>query len=158
MSHQKKKTHEHDSDHDGKAHDNDDLPDITQVPQKTTYLCQICEKTFGSKSSITKHMKKHRVKRGKYYSCHLCASQYVKFGTFLTHMTSHRTHKWEDRHKCFICNKTFTQAINHMDHMRVHTGEKYECTICNKTFVWRRQLPQTYENTYRKETICLYKM
>lgn len=45
------------------------------------------------------------------------------------------------QYQCPHCSKFFSQEIEFLHHMRVHTGEKpYQCSICSESFTWESQL------------------
>jgi len=117
-------------------HHPDSLPeDMTKI-----FICDICSKSFGCKSYLTKHIsREHR--RDKVYNCDQCSYETVQCTAFKEHL---RTHTGERPFACHMCNKTFIRKSHMNKHIKeVHIGEKNVfCEQCPKTFKTQDQLYQ----------------
>ena len=100
------------------------------------YKCEICEKSFKQKSSLTSHYYIHSGE--KPFSCGICGKSFSQRSNLKSH---ERTHTGELPFTCVICGKGFTQASNLLTHSRTHTGEKpFSCDICGKGFTQKGNL------------------
>ena len=128
------------------------------------FVCQICEKTFGSKATLDQHSvvhsdeKKHKCKLCTYstkYSSHLAAHRRVHEGrvhrcTFDgcqywtpkgTLLKAHiRAHNGDKCFKCETCGKGFVEAGQLKRHMKTHSTDKpFACAIDNCGYVTNRK-------------------
>lgn len=128
------------------------------------FTCQICNRTFFHKGTLTHHMKSH-----KSNFCSICKQHFPHRNKLNSHsclppVTSHRVskscelcgksfanpsalrihyvvHTGEKPHRCSLCGKGFTQKGNLKCHLRIHTGERpFRCVKCGKTFTQKVNL------------------
>lgn len=100
------------------------------------YVCQTCDKTYKSKSDLTKHCKSHTGE--KPFICQICAKGFSMNSKLTQHMTVHTGVK---KHVCEVCLKGFLRVNQLKQHMKVHTGERpYLCQICGQSFTQKRGL------------------
>ncbi|XP_013409383.1 zinc finger and BTB domain-containing protein 17-like isoform X4 [Lingula anatina] len=95
-----------------------------------SFLCQICGKSYCTKSNMEIHIRYHTGERP--YKCQICFKSYV--GSF--HLKRHMLiHQGQKLFKCNFCEKSFPRKDAYVSHMRVHTGEKpYKCRYCPEAF------------------------
>ena len=105
---------------------------------KTKFACQLCDKTFNSRSNLQAHEKLHQMGRLS-FSCDLCDKRFSCQETVASHKT--RVHKLKI--KCGFCPKMMNsvEARNQHEkliHMNITDRQKkplYDCDICQKLFV-----------------------
>eukprot|EP01083_Nonionella_stella_P205119 747257_1 len=95
---------------------------------RSQYSCEICQKVFTVKSTLTAHMQTHS--DDKPFRCDICQKAF-KLKRYLTrHMN---LHSGERPFGCHICQKAFREKSVLTVHMRIHSGERpFSCHICQK--------------------------
>ncbi|XP_074553539.1 uncharacterized protein LOC141810099 [Halichoeres trimaculatus] len=126
------------------------------------FKCEICDRTFFHKGTLTHHMKTHKenfcsickqhfphwhkFKRhtcvppysSKSQSCNLCGKAFANPSALRIHQV---VHTGEKPYSCSFCGKGFTQKGNLNAHLRIHTGERPFCCLkCGKTFTQKINL------------------
>lgn len=130
-----------------------------------SYICNVCRKVFGRKSSLLRH-------EAKYNSVELPTVKCDEYSQVFTQKvnissnsmdvdTSHEgavsltTTSIEDVEKknivCATCNKGFSSTSNLNQHMKMHSTENlYACHICKKAFRRKSHLTRHLE-TYNTD-------
>jgi len=91
------------------------LPMRTEGSLETMPVCTLCNKSFGSKFSYTRHMAQHW---GRFtYSCDLCGQGFMVKGS----LENHRRNHTGERLVC-ICGAKFVSYQGYRQHQR-----KYDC-------------------------------
>lgn len=136
--------------------------EIASHSNRYIYKCEICDRTFFHKGTLTHHMKTHKenfcsickqhfphwhkFKRhtcvpphsSKSQSCNLCGKAFANPSALRIHQV---VHTGEKPYSCSFCGKGFTQKGNLNAHLRIHTGERPFCCLkCGKTFTQKINL------------------
>lgn len=101
---------------------------------KSTCICDICNKTLGTFSSLRNHIINMHCLSGKNerVSCDECGQTFSTPGNLNSHKKIHLKCK---AYVCTYCGRGFNQLHNLKEHTNRHTGETpYQCTICTKAF------------------------
>uniref|UniRef100_A0A8C6WV22 C2H2-type domain-containing protein n=1 Tax=Neogobius melanostomus TaxID=47308 RepID=A0A8C6WV22_9GOBI len=97
------------------------------------FSCSICEKSFTYKGNLVAHSRLHTGERP--FGCPVCQNTFAHSSSLKEHM---KTHTNEKPYSCAVCERTFAHKTNLTTHMRIHTNEKpYRCSLCDKTFAAR---------------------
>ena len=94
------------------------------------FSCSWCEKRFGRKGDLKRHIDSHTGE--KPFSCSVCRKCFTRNGHLQMHM---KIHTGEKPFSCSVCGKGFIESGNLKKHMIIHTGEKpFRCSVCDKGF------------------------
>ncbi|KAL6445191.1 hypothetical protein ACFW04_002224 [Cataglyphis niger] len=118
---------------------------------KKQYLCDVCSKTFVSKSGLRLHLKLHY--GIKPHTCQYCDKSFA----IPSYKKRHEKIHTGDKHfVCHICSTTFASPNGLKYHLKVHTGEaNYHCDTCGKSFVRYKYLKDhIFTHTGEKPYIC----
>ena len=99
--------------------------------EKKLVSCQMCDKTFGSKSFLHRHVQSvhERIVKAK---CDVCDKTFTDTSNYKQHLLIHAGIK---SYMCQICGKGFVQPQGLRMHMPSHSSEHpYSCTFCPKKF------------------------
>lgn len=141
-------------------------------------LCEQCGKSFGSKSSLTSHIRKTHMKMFKFL-CPDCGKGLHTEKKFTVHMAKHEERKKsvctfckkefqnhttlkqhlkvceeldKDLHLCEICQATFANSVRLQSHIKGMHGEpRFACTFCEKKFKWRSSLSSHLLHSHRNQ-------
>ena len=130
----------------------------TDQPSSTTdsrtgkrYLCDVCSKTFASKSGLRFHLKSHI--GAKPHLCRHCGKGFAIPSYAKRH---ERIHTGEKRFVCQFCSAAFASSNGLKYHLRSHTGEaNYRCETCGKAFIRCKYLKEhIFTHTGEKPFVC----
>ncbi|XP_037102943.1 zinc finger protein OZF-like [Syngnathus acus] len=125
------------SDHDSNTSHSDG--NMARHTNNTPFKCSHCDKTFGTKYTLTRHIKSHTAGK-EHWKCSQCGRTLGDRRNLRRHMM---VHTGEKPFMCSICGKRFSQKANLITHTRTHTGEKpFSCSLCSKRFGDRSALIQ----------------
>lgn len=124
---------------------------ICNDTMKMLYLCDICSKTFASKSGLRFHLKSHDAVKS--YPCRYCDKRFVIPSYTKRH---EKIHTGDKPFICQYCSVTFASSNGLKYHLRLHTGEaNYSCEICGKCFYRHKYLKEhIFTHTGEKPYIC----
>ena len=100
------------------------------VQLEGTFVCVKCNKKFGNKRNLTRHMDILHAGRFKFY-CDQCKKGFSDSTNYKNHMNKHAGVLY----RCTVCTKTFYNQHSRDYHMSVHTGVyRLTCDMCGKGF------------------------
>jgi len=120
------------------------------------HMCEICSKTFKTKSAIIKHRKRHMEGNFFKFPCSQCAKGAQTEQGLLTHMETHHQGK---QFMCAYCTSAFTSSSDRIQHeKRVHSEKTIPCPQCDKMFALEQQLKLHIKNVHikKKDKVCPY--
>ncbi|XP_033331968.2 uncharacterized protein LOC117223669 isoform X1 [Megalopta genalis] len=115
------------------------------------YLCDLCSKTFASKSGLRFHLKSHVGE--KPHPCRHCGKRFAIPSYAKRH---ERIHTAEKQFVCHVCSAAFASSNGLRYHLRSHTGEaNYRCETCDKSFGRYKYLKEhVFTHTGEKPFAC----
>lgn len=143
-------------------------------PNKTRFICYVCQESFQYPKGLTKHMPTHP--NVEYNCCYdECEEQFESDELLFRHLTDHLqveckichksytqlstvVHKCQTEKKlvCDYCGKIFSEKYSLKIHMNMHTDNRpYSCDVCGKAF--RRPTALTrhrHTHTGTKPLVC----
>uniref|UniRef100_A0A8D8Q513 Zinc finger protein Xfin n=1 Tax=Cacopsylla melanoneura TaxID=428564 RepID=A0A8D8Q513_9HEMI len=125
-----------------KVHLNDHI--LSHHTNMRPFNCQLCNKTYVSKSVLKKHLKKHL---GLFkYSCEICTKRFFERSSLKKHMRTHTSNfplnklKSEEPLKCHSCLTYFHFKYKLITHQMLEHGlgkeheTCYQCPLCDIKF------------------------
>ena len=116
------------------------------------FSCQICHRSYSTKSNLNKHMKIHD--ESKAFKCDICLKLFVSKADLNAH---YRTHTGERPFGCHICDKRFLQKSNLVRHQATHSEiRSFKCSICpeGRFFKTKNQLTNHMVFHYEPKFAC----
>ncbi|XP_062702210.1 zinc finger protein sens isoform X3 [Aedes albopictus] len=92
--------------------------------------CTICDRTFNRKVALQAHMES--IHEGRTFACPICGKVMGWKKTLQRHMKSHQENF--QKHKCGLCDKSFSRPSHLRLHMVRHTGQKVRCALCQNGY------------------------
>ncbi|XP_034043157.1 zinc finger protein 436-like [Thalassophryne amazonica] len=112
------------------------VSDRRRKTHEKPFHCSECEKRFGYKKNLQRHLRIHTGE--KLFSCSICGKMLISRAHLTYHM---RCHTGEKPFSCSACQKSFRCREALVRHMRIHTGEKlFHCYVCGKGFAEKTNL------------------
>ncbi|KAJ8707483.1 hypothetical protein PYW08_010735 [Mythimna loreyi] len=135
-----------------------------KVEGKTTFSCNTCEKAFGLKKRIVRHVMTHS--KDRLLSCKICARTYKTVPEIVRHARAHNGFRYQcpyncgytsayqgamkehqsrhlDQYKynCEVCGKGFNTKTWYDQHQNIHMGLRpFSCDVCGMGFPMARYL------------------
>lgn len=96
------------------------------------FRCQICEREFTTKFSLSSHIKSEHLGMKKTYSCPTCGKTFSQIRSYRQHANVHAGIR---PYTCEVCGKSFTYDKSLKEHRYMHdTVRRFQCTVCQKAF------------------------
>ncbi|RZC42243.1 zf-AD domain containing protein [Asbolus verrucosus] len=108
---------------------------------QTTYICDVCQKTFKRMSNLKTHEKIHKEGyKPPSFNCDKCDKTFSGKKDLKLHVESIHEGK-PPQFICEICGKIVKSRTSLKDHLKIHSGDKSViCTYCGKSFTSQRYL------------------
>lgn len=105
--------------------------------ENENFQCEICEKIFGRKKYLARHMRLHTNQNVK-MTCEICGKEFIYKWSLKLHMQIHANFM---EYSC-ECGKRFNRRDKMLEHRKTHDKTKervtkkdpYECSDCSATF------------------------
>ncbi|XP_068587903.1 zinc finger protein 260-like [Cebidichthys violaceus] len=93
-----------------------------KIPEvKKPFECPVCLRSFSSKKTMVRHVKKHPEDNSSLYRCQFCDRCFCRKSEFIVHNRTHegaKPYKWPD------CEKSFDERDSLLIHGQNHAEEK----------------------------------
>uniref|UniRef100_A0A8D8IT00 Zinc finger protein 26 n=1 Tax=Culex pipiens TaxID=7175 RepID=A0A8D8IT00_CULPI len=108
-----------------RRHRNGEIKEVTQ-PRELSYECSKCDKKFGKKLLLARHVKMHEAIEKGLYRCKLCARYLGSPKSLAVHEQGHDDDKKaKNVHKCTECDRTYFRKDSYLTHVKAkHGGNK----------------------------------
>ncbi|XP_047994657.1 zinc finger protein OZF-like isoform X2 [Leguminivora glycinivorella] len=108
------------------------------------HLCNLCGARFRWRTSLFKHLRRHR---GHGYKCEVCQKVFGETTTLNVHMLSHSVN--QKPYQCETCSRSFTQQSSLRRHVQTHDARsQLKCSDCDKSFLHKYSLLRHRENAH----------
>lgn len=103
-----------------------------------SHKCDHCEKSFDTRSNLTRHMQIHKDVTPSFV-CEQCGGSYATMHALREHINDRHTKK--KVHICEVCQREFTNRHLYRNHIATHSEDRpFACTICTKAFKLKTNL------------------
>ncbi|CAG9136557.1 unnamed protein product [Plutella xylostella] len=100
------------------------------------WRCALCGAAWSRAAVAADHVARAHGSAPPTHACSACDHVAPTFGKLRVHMKVHN-----ERQKCEICGKSFTDRSSLRTHLFIHKGEKeYACPRCNKLFLFKKAM------------------
>ncbi|KAG7309801.1 hypothetical protein JYU34_004303 [Plutella xylostella] len=100
------------------------------------WRCALCGAAWSRAAVAADHVARAHGSAPPTHACSACDHVAPTFGKLRVHMKVHN-----ERQKCEICGKSFTDRSSLRTHLFIHKGEKeYECPRCHKLFLFKKAM------------------
>uniref|UniRef100_A0A0P4WBR4 C2H2-type domain-containing protein n=1 Tax=Scylla olivacea TaxID=85551 RepID=A0A0P4WBR4_SCYOL len=125
----------------------------------TVHVCTYegCDRFFSRPFRLSQHMRTHTGERPYVCPDKNCSRSYTRQQHLKRHLeTVHRDKNTEEKLKCAMCDKTFSNIYCLRKHVhRFHEKKRYNCNECGQSFVKQQQLlKHTYTHSGIKPISC----
>ncbi|XP_061926534.1 zinc finger protein 771-like isoform X2 [Entelurus aequoreus] len=121
---------------DTTSHSPDTKDERTWDPDNFYWKCSHCDKSFGLKKSLNRHMKNHTGE--KPFPCSACNQVFSIKADLIKHA---RIHTQEKPFPSSVCDEPFTWSESLKRHIRRHPGVKlFFCSVCGAGFAKKDSL------------------
>ena len=119
---------------------------LIEKPNKQSYSCKICEKSFRKAKQMVLHSKRHN-EIDKPFKCDICKTYFIERRNLIQHRMKYHLDKFKDQNElrqitfhnesklytCNVCNREFFFERQLICHLNKHTEVKsFKCKICEK--------------------------
>ena len=125
-------------------------------PASDKFACPICNRQFGRKYNLEKHLATHRP--GYDYPCRVCCSSFTSESLLMDHIKSHNGVKYNEVQfevACSICPQTFPSQFQMHEHIQDKHLETrgVVCEVCLRKFP-TLAIKKMHEKKHRLSYIC----
>ncbi|XP_063627706.1 zinc finger protein 658B-like [Cydia splendana] len=107
-------------------------------------LCNICGARFRWRTSLLKHLRRHR---GGRHRCEVCRKVFAEASSLNVHMVSHSLN--QKPYECNTCGRSFAQQSSLRKHAQTHDARsQLKCSDCDKSFLHKYSLLRHRENAH----------
>ena len=104
------------------------------------HVCNVCEKIFSSRSSLSHHKKRHLL----IFECNICNMKFPRKENLMRHkrecgFPDSKMRKQPFESSCSYCNESFAKKSDLRIHLKTH-AEKPKCDVCLKEFATKKSL------------------
>lgn len=122
------------------------------------YVCDLCNKHFGTKRCVERHIMYVHAKEPKRHhksspsTCSICGKSYSDPANFRRHL---ETHSDSAKIPCPTCNQLFTRSQLYT-HQRIHGPKNFFCERCGKSFVTNSALQKHIQDVHQRlgQSVC----
>ncbi|KAH8395620.1 hypothetical protein KR222_003714, partial [Zaprionus bogoriensis] len=105
---------------------------LHQLNHNVNNECPFCQKLFGDRSGLTRHIRIHISERN--HACPHCSKAFTEKVFLKRHIQlMHEKRQW--KYKCPHCQKSFSRKSNFLYHVNIHFGDRpFLCNACSCMF------------------------
>ena len=119
------------------------------------HVCSHCNKSFISKSKLTKHVLIHTGE--KPYQCTICQKAFTQKSHVSFHTRSVHNKGAQRKYQCMDCGKSCASNGALSKHKMLHSNDRpFQCALCPKKFVQKSHLKvHEVQHTGERPFLCL---